>query len=133
MHHDGLQLGELVTMCFYERLLIRSDVILEQKRSILSSRQVTHAITNLIFMHVQTGGDLRDIGCAVFRHLLANQQCRDRRIVVNEDAPFAVVDFAPWRQDRHLTNTILIGEAKIPLAATHLQIPETDNQNRDNQ
>ena len=63
---------------------------------------------------------------------VAQQQRGKRRIVVDDDAPFAVQDLAARRQDGNVADAVLFRELGIIIAAHHLQPPQSEHQDQKN-
>ena len=49
-------------------------------------------------------------------HLFPHHVARHGGVVVHQQTAFAVQQFAPWRQDRHLVHTVGLG--KLPVVVT---------------
>ena len=80
---------------------------------------------------MQAGGNLVGIGHQVAL-LIAQQQDGERRIVVDDDAAFAVEDFAARREDGDLLDAILLGQGVVVVAARDLQPPQAEGQHQKN-
>jgi hypothetical protein len=64
--------------------------------------------------------------------LIAQQQHRERRIVVDDDAAFAIENFAARRQDGDLLDAILFGQIAVVVVAGDLEPPQTESENQEN-
>ena len=80
---------------------------------------------------MQSGRNLVRIGEDV-AFLIAQQQHGKRRIVVDNDAAFAVENFAARRQDGHLLDAVLFGQSVVVVAARHLQAPQPEREHQKN-
>src|SRR6185437_12914309 len=87
---------------------------------------------NLLHGHVQTVGDQWQILLEVIL-AFAEKEAADGRIVVDDDAAFAVEDAAARREHRHLADAVLFGEHAIVGGAEHLQTPEAGAEHQHHQ
>src|SRR5208283_5603976 len=82
-------------------------------------------IEQRVVIEIQAVGD----GTEVFvLQILPRQQNADRLVIVDDDAAFAVEDFAPRGGHRDRADIVLGGAFQIEIRIAHLQIPETRNQ-----
>src|SRR5208283_2885709 len=72
---------------------------------------------------VQTLGNRVRVGIQIARGI-AQQQGRKRRIVVDDDPPFAVQDLPARRKDRHVAHAVLLRQQRVFAALHHLQPPQ---------
>jgi hypothetical protein len=79
---------------------------------------------------VQSSGDLIGVGLKI-AVLIAQQQHGERRIVVDDDAAFAVKDLAARSQDGDLLDAVLFGQRAVVIAARHLQAPQSERQHQE--
>ena len=122
--------GNSALMRFDEGQLVGRDVVFQEERLISGHRgHALQARAQLIGRHVQPGGDLVGIGVQV-AVLIAQQQHGERRIVVDDDAAFAVEDLAARRQDGDLLDAVLFGQRCVVIAARHLQAPQPEGKNQ---
>ncbi len=127
---DGVELGQLRFVRFDEGQLVGSDVVLEEQR--LISRHSGHALqagAQLVGGDVQPSGNLVGIGLEI-AVLIAQQQHGERRIVVNDDAAFAVEDLAARRQNGDLLDAVLLGQRAVVIVARYLQAPQPEGKNK---
>ena len=61
---------------------------------------------------------------------IAQQQRGERRIVVDDDAPFAVQNLAAGRENRHIANAVLLRRGGVVAALHHLQLPQPVSQHQ---
>src|SRR5581483_1394605 len=82
---------------------------------------------------MQPVGDHVHIGIQVAM-LVAQQQHRERRVVIDDDPAFAIEDFPARRQDRYLLDPVLFGKIGVMLVAGDLEPPKSvteDQKNRE--
>src|ERR1700720_4177332 len=85
-----------------ERQFIRSDVFFEKNRLILRhGREVANPRADFLRIQVQALCNQVCISTEITRGI-AQQQRRERWIVVDNDAPLAVENLAPGRENRHI-------------------------------
>src|ERR1019366_5296774 len=84
----------------------------------------------LVGWDVQPCGDLVGVGLQI-AVLIAQQQHRERRIVVHDDAAFAVQDLAARREDGDLLDAILFSQRAVITAARHLQAPQPEGKHQE--
>ncbi len=119
--HDGVEITQLVAVRFDERQLVRRDVIFQHHRLRRRLRRESpDARPYFLRGNVQPGGDLLDVR-RIRLQLLAQEQHRERRIVVHDDAAFAVEYLAARRQDGHLADAVLLRQRLVLIAARDLQ------------
>src|ERR1019366_5294933 len=127
---DGVEFGQFLFVRFDEGQLVGSNVILEEQR--LIPRHCGHALqagAQLVRRDVKPSGDLVGVGLQI-AVLIAQQQHRERRIVVNDDAALAVQDLAARSQDGHLFDAILFSQRAVITAARHLQAPQSESKHQ---
>src|SRR5580698_8305062 len=87
---DRFELRKLIAMRLDKFLLIRRDVLLQRQRLVLRRGAVfLENAVDLVDRHIQTTRNHRQIGHIVMA-LLAHQKTGNRRIVVDQQSPFAV-------------------------------------------
>jgi hypothetical protein len=79
-----------------------------------------------------TLGDERQIASRP-RDLLAEEVAGDRWVVVDEEATFAVEEFAAGGEDGDFADAVGFGERSEVLRVEHLKAPEADEQNCENE
>ena len=62
---------------------------------------------------------------------IAKQQCRKRRIVVDDDSTFTIDDSSPRRQHGDVANAVLFRSQRIKIALHDLQAPQSVGQNEE--
>ncbi len=132
MDGDDVKLRQVCAVRFDERQFVGRDVVFQEQR--LISRYRSHALqarAQLVGRNVQPGRNLVGVGVEV-AVLIAQQQHRERRIVVNDDAAFAVENLAARRQHRDLLDAVLFGQSGVVVAARHLQAPQPESKNQEN-
>ena len=77
----------------------------------------------LFEIEVQALRDHGQVGVDVLV-LLANQEAGDGRVVVDQQAVFAVKELAAGGQDGHLADAVLLGQFAEVARAQHLQPPQ---------
>ena len=113
LHVDRLQLGEFIAVRLDELLLIGGDVALQRQRLVLGRAAILHQHrADLVLGHMKAAGDLRQVRFDRLR-LVGHEEAGDRRIVVHQQAAFAVKEAAPRRQDRHLADAIGLGQFAV--------------------
>ena len=127
---DGFQFGQLVFVGLDELLFVGGDVLLERERLVFGRGAVAlEDRVNLVGGHVETARDERQIGGDVVA-LFADEEAGDGGIVVDEEAAFAIEEFAARREDGNFADAVGFSEGVVVLPADHLQTPEAEDQNR---
>ncbi len=107
-----------------ERLLVGADVFLDGNGLISRRRAVmVQRGAKLVEIKMKSLRDQRQIRIHV-AVLFAHQEAGDRRIVVDDQAVFAVKELAPRRQHRHFANAVLLRQHFEVLRAEDLQPPQ---------
>jgi hypothetical protein len=81
---------------------------------------------------VEALGDERQVGVEVL-NLFAEEVAGDGGIVVDEEAAFPVKEFAARSEDRDFADTVGFGERTEALGVEHLETPEADEKNGEDQ
>ncbi len=107
MDGDGVEFRILVAVRLDKRQFIGCNVIL-QKDGIEAwhCRNPLQALAQLRRIKMQAGGDAVEIGVDSRLSLIAQQQRRKRRIVVDNDAAFAIENLAARRQDGNFADAV---------------------------
>ena len=110
MHGDDVEFRQIGAVRLNERQFVRRDVVLEKQR--LVARNRSHALQarpQFVRRNVQPLGDLLGIHFEI-AVLIAQQQHGERRVVVDDDAAFAVQQLAAGRQNGDLLDAVLFGQ-----------------------
>ncbi len=130
---DGFQLRQLVAVRLNEGLLVRRDFLLDGDGLIArGGAEVLHGGAQLVEIEIKAARNHGQIGIDVVV-LLAHQEAGNRRIVVDDQAVFAVEELAARRQHGHLANAVLLREHAEVGSAQHLQAPQPRGQRQHHQ
>jgi hypothetical protein len=122
----SFQLGQLVAVRFDEGLLVLGNVLLEGQRLELGGGGETlERGLNLLQRNVQAGGDQGEFGVGIL-DLFAQQITVRRRIVIDDQATFAVEDAASGSEDGNLADSVGLGQRAIAVHTEDLEIPEAE-------
>jgi hypothetical protein len=125
---EGLELGEFVAVGGDEGLFVRSDVLLEGDGLVLGGYlEAAESGVNLLDGDVEAAGDERQIGVEVF-DLFAEEITGDGGVVVDEEAAFAVEEFAAGSEDGDLADAVGFGERAEAFGVEDLKTPEADEE-----
>ena len=103
------QVRQLVTVRLDKGLFVRRNVRLQRNRLILRRvLKVAQSLLHLLHRQVQAVRNHAHLGVGVL-HLLAHQEARHRRIVVDQQPAFPVQQFAPRCKNRHLVHAVCLG------------------------
>ncbi len=106
---DGFELRQLITVRRDEGLLVGGDVRLDRNRLIAGLGAIAvQRGAQLIQIKIQAARNQRQIRVHIAA-LLAYQETRNRRVVVDHKAVLAVEELAARRQDRLFANAVLLG------------------------
>ena len=129
---NGFQFGKLVFVGLDEFDFVGGDVLLERKGLVFGRGAVAFDDgVDLVGSHVQAARDERQIGGDVVA-LLADEEAGDGGIVVDEEAAFAVEEFAAGGEDGNFADTVRFSEGVVVLAADHLQAPQSEDEHGQN-
>jgi hypothetical protein len=129
---EGLELGELVAVGGDEGLLVGGDVLLERDGLIFRGYlEAAEGGVDLLDGDVEASGDERQIGVEVF-DLLAEEVTGDGGVVVDEEAAFAVEEFAARSEDGDFADAVGFGEGTEAFGVEDLKTPETDEEHGEN-
>jgi hypothetical protein len=129
---EGLELGELVAVGGDESLLVRGDVLLERDGLIFRGYlEAAEGGVDLLDGDVEASGDERQIGVKVF-DLLAEEVTGDGGVVVDEEAAFAVEEFAARSEDGDFADAVGFGEGTEAFGVEDLKTPEADEEYGEN-
>ena len=126
------ELGQLVAVRFNEGLLVWGDVLLERDGLILGRGGKTlqrrfHGFGR----QIEPTRNERDFHRGIV-HLLAQQVAGGRRIVVDQQAAFAIEQPPARRKHRHLADAVLLGKRAVVVGIEHLQTPQAEHQDAQN-
>ena len=128
-----LQLGQLGEVRFYEGLLVGRDVLLERDGLVLGRVLiVAQRGLDLIDGNMQARRNKREVRFQILL-LVAQQIAADGRIVVDDDAAFAIKDATARRKNRHLAYAVLLGQYRVAGGAEDLEPPQANTQNEQHQ
>ncbi len=126
---DGVELGELVFVGLDELFFVGSDVLPEGERLVFGREAVAlEDGVDLVDGHVEAAGDEGQVRGNVVA-LFADEEAGDGRVVVDEEAAFAVEDFAARSEDGDFADAVGFSEGVVVLSTDHLQAPETEDEN----
>ena len=125
---DGIQFGQLVAMRFDKGLFVLSDVFFQKDRLILRHGSEM-ADTRPHFIRIQMQPLRNHLRVSVeVTGGIAQQQSGKRRVVVDDDASFAVQNLATRRENRHIADAVFFRRRRILTALHHLQPPQSVGQ-----
>jgi hypothetical protein len=123
---ESLKFGEFVAVGGDEGLFVGGDVLFEGNGLIFGrDLVVAEGGVDLVDGNVKTTGDKRQIGIEVF-DLLAEEITSNGGVVVDEQTPFAVEDFAARSEDGNLADAVGFSERAEAFGIEHLKTPEAD-------
>ena len=127
---NGVELRQLVFVGLDEFFLVGRDVLAEGERLIFGREFVAlEDRVDLVGGHVETAGDEGQVGGDVVA-LFADEEAGDGRIVIDNEAIFAVENFAARGEDGDFADAIGFSEGVVILTADDLEPPQTEDQNR---
>ena len=131
MRHDGIEFGQFVAVRFDESQFVGRDVFFEINGRVLRhAGEVADFLAHVFGAHVQTLGD--EVGVSVeVAGGVAHHERGEGRIVIDDDAAFAVEDFAAGSEDGHLADTILFRLRGVVVVAGDLQAPQSVSQHEE--
>ncbi len=130
---EGLEFGEFVAMGGDEGLLVRGDVLLEGDWLVLGrDLKVAEGGLDLVDGDVKALGDEGQVGVEVF-DLFAEEVAGDGGIVVDEQAAFAIEEFAARGEDGNLADAVGFGERTEVFSIENLEAPETGEKDGENE
>ena len=93
-----------------EGQFIRRDIFFQKNRLVLRhGRKVPDARPHFIGIEMQALRNQVRVRAQIARRI-AQEQGRERGIVIDDDAPFAVQNFAARREDGNVADPILLGQ-----------------------
>jgi hypothetical protein len=126
---NGVEFGEFVLMGFDELFLVGSDVLLKRKWLVFGGKAVTlEDGVDLVGGHVQTARDEGQVGRDVVA-LFADEEAGDGGIVIDDEAVFAVEEFAARGKNGDFADAIGFSEGVVVLSADDLEAPEAEDEN----
>jgi hypothetical protein len=133
VRHDGFKFGKLVLVRLDERQFVGRDVFLQENRLVLRHRgEAPDALPHFLGIQMQPLRNGVRVRVQIARRI-AQQERGKRRIVIDNDAAFAIQDFAPRRQNRHIANAVLLRQQCVLIAVHHLQPPQSVGQKQKNE
>ena len=84
--------------------------------------QAPDFVADLVSRNVQATGNFLRV-CIQVAHLVAQQQRRERWIVINNNASFAVQYLAARSENGHAAHTVLLSSHQVFIALADLQAP----------
>ena len=88
-------------------------------------------VAHFVRIQMQTFRNQIGVGIEVARRI-AQKQRRKRRIVVDDDSPFAIENLAARRKDRHIADVVFFRKSRVQIALHHLQPPQSISQHQKN-
>ena len=119
--HLGIRIG--VLMRFHPRDLVASQLILDDDLRI--GAHVTDLACELVVIELQR---VRNGGKMLRLDLVAIQQQRIRRLVIDDDPAIAIENLAARRENRRALDAVALRRFTVHVRILNLQLPEAGNQ-----
>ena len=132
VHGDGVEFGQLIAVRFDEGKFVGRNVFFEIDGRILRhANEVADFLPHRVFGHVQALRDEWRVGGEVAGGV-AHHQHGGGRIVIDDEAAFAVDNLAARREQRNFADAVVFGLRDVVIAVRNLQAPEAVAEHEEN-